>query len=59
MFVEGCDGLLLAILEDVKLPLIQSMNGVAPFAHHHVHQDQVRVGAQNGWSRFRSGGGLT
>jgi len=42
--VPGC---VFAILEDMKSPPIESMNGVAPFAHDHIHQDEVGGDVQN------------
>ena len=46
--IEGDNSLLNTVLKDVEAVPVEAMHGVATISHHHVHQDEVYVGAQNG-----------
>jgi hypothetical protein len=57
MLVEGSDGLLVPILEDVEAAPIETVNGVALVGDHQIHQHQVGGSVENrvtrGWLRIR------
>jgi hypothetical protein len=46
MFFEHCDLLLAAILEYPEIRSLQIMHRFSLVPHHHVHQHEVRVGAE-------------
>ena len=48
VFVEGDDGLFMAIFEDVKVVLIEAVDGFAAIGNSYVDQDKAGVGVEDG-----------
>ena len=64
MLVEGGDGLFAPIFEDMKPAAFQAMHGFVMVGDHHIHEDEICVGMENGRRRggfgirWGNGGGL-